>query len=66
MGDIFAWPFSWTIMHHWLRGYPYRTDLGWSFFILSSLIAVVITLATVSIQAIRAALANPSDALRYE
>jgi hypothetical protein len=40
--------------------------LGRSFFILSSLIAIVITFATVSIQAIKAALANPSDALRYE
>jgi putative ABC transport system permease protein len=53
-------------MRSWLNAYPYRTELGWSFFVLSSLLAVVITLATVSIQAIKAALANPSDALRYE
>ncbi len=66
VASFFAWPFAWTIMHRWLRGYPYRTDLSWSFFVLSSLIAIVITLVTVSIQAIRSALAHPSDALRYE
>jgi putative ABC transport system permease protein len=49
-----------------LNAYPYRTDLGWSFFVISSLLAVVITMSTVSIQAVKAALANPSDSLRYE
>jgi putative ABC transport system permease protein len=63
---IIAWPLGWCIMRSWLRAYPYRTDLGWSYFVLSSLLAVLITLATVSMQAIKAALANPSDALRNE
>lgn len=66
LSSVIAWPLGWCIMRTWLRAYPYRTDLGWSLFILSSLMAVGITLATVSIQAVKAALANPSDALRYE
>jgi putative ABC transport system permease protein len=66
LASIIAWPLGWYIMHSWLRAYPYRIDLDWSFFVLSSLLAVVITLATVSVEAIKAALANPSDALRYE
>lgn len=66
LASIFAWPLGWYIMRSWLSAYPYRTDLGWSFFIFSSLLAVGITLVTVSIQAVKAALANPSDALRYE
>lgn len=66
LASIIAWPLGWCIMRSWLRAYPYRIDLGWSFFVLSSLVAVVITLVTVSMQAIKAALANPSDALRYE
>jgi predicted permease len=66
LASVIAWPLGWIIMRSWLNAYPYRTELGWSLFILSSLIAVVITLVTVSLQAIKAALANPSDALRYE
>lgn len=66
LASVIAWPLGWIIMRNWLNAYPYRTDLGWSFFILSSLLAVAIVLATVSFQAIKAALANPSDALRYE
>ncbi|MGD8539206.1 MAG: ABC transporter permease [Candidatus Aminicenantes bacterium] len=66
IASVIAWPLGWIIMRNWLNSYPNRTDLGWSFFVLSSLLAVVITLATVSFHAIKAALANPSDALRYE
>ena len=64
--SVIAWPFGWIVMRSWLNAYPYRTDLEWSFYVFSSLLAVAITLATVSLQAIKAALANPSDALRYE
>ncbi len=66
LASVVAWPLGWIIMRNWLNAYPYRTDLEWSFYVLSSLLAVAITLATVSLQAIKAALANPSDALRYE
>jgi hypothetical protein len=66
IASVIAWPFGWIIMRNWLNAYPYRTDLGWNIFVLSSLLAVMITLITVSIQAVKAALANPSDALRYE
>jgi predicted permease len=66
LASVIAWPLGWIVMRSWLNAYPYRTDLGWSFFVLSSLLAVVITLVTVSIQGVKAALADPSDALRYE
>jgi putative ABC transport system permease protein len=66
LASIIAWPMGWITMRSWLNAYPYRTDLGWSFFVISSLLAVVITMSTVSIQAVKAALANPSDSLRYE
>jgi ABC-type antimicrobial peptide transport system permease subunit len=66
LASIIAWPLGWIVMRSWLNAYPYRTEIGWSFFVLSSLFAVVITVLTVSIQAGKAALANPSDALRYE
>jgi putative ABC transport system permease protein len=53
-------------MTRWLRGFAYRTGIGIEIFIISGAIALVIALLTVSYQSIRAALANPVEALRYE
>jgi hypothetical protein len=66
IANIIAWPIAWIAMHWWLQTYPYRAGLSMIFFLLSALLAVLISLATVSFQAIRAALSNPSDALRFE
>ena len=44
----------------------YRININWWVFILSGGIALVIALATVSVQAVKAAIANPVEALRYE
>ncbi|HVU99622.1 MAG TPA: ABC transporter permease [Puia sp.] len=59
-------PISWWIMHDWLTGFNYRVGMGWDIFALSGGLALVIAVATVSYQAIRAALANPVKALRSE
>ena len=59
-------PISWWIMHDWLTGFNYRVGIGWDIFALSGGLALVIAVATVSYQAIRAALANPVKALRSE
>jgi putative ABC transport system permease protein len=53
-------------MHDWLADFPYRTDIHWWVFGLAGVGAVVITLLTVSWQAIRAALSNPVESLRAE
>jgi putative ABC transport system permease protein len=54
------------ILHVWLRQYVYHTELNWWVFALAGVMAGVITLITVSFQAIRAALANPITSLRIE
>lgn len=59
-------PIAWWFMHNWLDNYPYRAGLSWWIFVAAALGAVGITLLTVSYQAIRAAMANPVDALRSE
>jgi len=64
--NAIAWPFAYFAMHRWLQDFSYRTDLGLWLFALAGLLAVVIALMTVSFQSIKAALANPADALRYE
>lgn len=61
-----AWPVSWYLMSRWLRNFPYRVSLSLDIFILSGLLAVLVTLITVSFQTVKASLANPADALRYE
>lgn len=61
---LIAFPVAWWVMHSWLQNYAYHIELkGWIFFI-AGLMAILITLITVSFQAIRAAVANPIIALR--
>jgi len=61
-----AIPLAWYYLHHWLNQYDYRTHISWWVFIISGLGALIITLITVSFQAIRAAMANPVKSLRTE
>jgi putative ABC transport system permease protein len=53
-------------MNKWLQNFAYRISLGVWMFILSGVIALIIALLTVSTKALKAAVANPADSLRYE
>ncbi len=66
LANIIAFPLAWFIMNKWLQNYAYHTDLSWWMFLLAGGIALVIALATVSFQAIKAATINPVESLRYE
>lgn len=61
-----ATPIAWYYMHQWLQDYVYRIHLSWWLFAASGLVAIIIALATISIQAIRAAIANPVKSLITE
>ena len=61
-----ASPVAYYFMNQWLQGFAYRIDMKWWVFLASGIIAVVIALATVSSQAIKAALMNPVKSLRSE
>lgn len=63
---LIAAPVAWYYMNNWLNNYPYRINIGVLTFLLAVLIAVLIALATVSFQAIKAAIANPVKSLRTE
>ena len=63
---LIAVPLSYYFMHNWLQNYSYRTQLSWWIFIAAGVGAIVITLITVSFQAIKAAIANPVKSLRTE
>ena len=64
--SLIAWPLAYYVLSDWLADFSYRIGLGASVFILSSLLAIVIALITVSYQAWKAAQTNPIDALKYE
>jgi len=61
-----AMPLSWYYLHQWLEYYEYKTDISWWIFIISCAGALMVTLLTVSFQAIKAAVANPVKSLRTE
>ncbi len=66
LANLIAWPLAWLAMNRWLQDFAYRIDIGPWVFALAGGLALVIALLAVSTQAIRAALANPVEALRYE
>ena len=61
-----ATPIAWYYMHQWLQDYAYRINISWWLFAAGGLVAIVIALATISFQAIKAAIANPVKSLRTE
>ncbi len=61
-----ATPLAWLAMRHWLQSFAYRIELSLSIFVLAGSAAFIIALLTVSAQALKAAAANPVEALRYE
>jgi len=63
---VIATPVAWYAMDKWLQDYTYRISIGWAIFVMAGLLAIVIALATVSFQSIKAALANPVQSLRSE
>ncbi len=63
---LIAAPIAWYFLSDWLEQYEYRTGISWWIFVLSGVGATIITLLTVSFQAIRAALMNPVKSLRSE
>ncbi len=63
---IIAAPIAWYAMNRWLQDFAYSIDLGAGIFIIAALIALLITIITVSYQALRSAMASPVKSLRSE
>jgi putative ABC transport system permease protein len=66
LSAIIATPIAWLVMERWLQNFAYRTSIDWWIFMLAGLVAVVIALATISYQAVKAARTNPVTSLRSE
>ncbi len=66
IANILAIPIGWLVMNEWLRNFVYRVEIGWVVFLVTFLITMIIALTTFSLQAIRAAYANPVDSIAYQ
>jgi putative ABC transport system permease protein len=66
IGCLVACPVAWYFAHDWLQQYHYRIAIGPEVFVLAALMALLITIITVSFKAIKAALANPVSSLKSD
>lgn len=66
LANIIAWPVAYYAMNQWLQNFAYRTSIEFWTFLTAAGLAFFIAAFTVSYQAIKAALANPIESLRYE
>lgn len=63
---LIAAPVAWLVMNHWLSDFAYRINISVWIFVVAALLSVFIALATISFQAVKAALANPVKSLRTD
>lgn len=66
IANVIAWPAAYYVMRRWLQGFAYRVAMDPGLFFLAGFLTLIVTLATVSYLAVKAALANPVDSLRTE
>ena len=63
---VLTWPVAFLTIHKILADYPFRTPLSFWVFVAGDMVVVVLMLATVGLHAVRAAIRNPVESLRYE
>ena len=66
IASLFAWPLAYAIMTKWLQDFAYHINIGPLPFLLAGGMVLGIALITIAYQVMRAAMANPVKALRYE
>jgi len=63
---MIASPIAWFLMDKWLAGFAYHVPLRWWIFVLACLFALLIALATISVQTFKVARTNPVDSIKSE
>jgi putative ABC transport system permease protein len=64
--NLIAWPIAYMIMMNWLKGFAYRTTIGWTIFAIAGTLTLFITLIAVGGHTARAAATDPAIVLRSE
>lgn len=64
--NLLAWPIAWYVMNKWLEDFAYHINLSWWSFALAGIATWLLTLATISVQACKVAMTNPTKSLRNE
>lgn len=66
IASLIAFPIAWWMMTKWLQSFAYRVRISWWIFLVSGMITLVVALATIGWQSVKAAMANPVKSLRTE
>jgi putative ABC transport system permease protein len=66
ISNVIIWPLAYLAMNKWLDSFAYRIDFGYLIIATTFVVSIIVTIATVSFHAIKAAVANPVESLRYE
>lgn len=66
IATIIAFPIAWYFMNNWLQDFAYRITISWWIFMVAGIMAAAVAIATISFQAVKAAIANPVKNLRTE
>ena len=66
IANLIAWPIAWYAMREWLSGFAYHVEMSLFTYLLAAVLALVITLVTISSQTVKTALTNPATILRND
>jgi putative ABC transport system permease protein len=66
LANIIAWPTSYYVMDLWLQNFAYKIEMNWWIFIFAGCIGLAVAITVIGFQAIKSALTNPVESLRYE
>ena len=66
LGFVIAAPITWYLIKNWLEDFAFHIELKWWMMAIAGLTCLILTIITVSFQSIKAAIANPIEALRNE
>lgn len=66
IANLIAWPIAYYLMADWLQDFAYRINISVLIFIMAGILVHFIAMLTVAYQAVRAAISNPIESLRYE
>ncbi|MCF7918727.1 MAG: ABC transporter permease [Candidatus Cloacimonetes bacterium] len=66
LANVIAWPAAWYFTNKWLQNFAYKVEINILIFVLAGVMALLIALITVGLQALRAGVRNPVTSIRYE